>query len=324
MHNGETHNELIRLLREHRRIGFICHIRPDGDTIGSAFALSLAVRAMGGDSVVFCQHPVPYKLQGLAAMSHFTMDLQDLSDCDLLGAIDCAAPDRLGAAQEFFMAHDCTFCLDHHGTNPCYAGVNWVQEESATGMLALQVIRLLGVELTPDMADCLYAAIVTDTGRFAFSLTTPQAMRDVADLMEAGAHFTDLQEILYRMGPLSERRLLGACLSTLDTPNDGAMYLMHISREMLHAAGATWEDAEGFVNYALDIYGARTAVLLSELFEGQGWKVSLRSRGDLRVDTVAQAFGGGGHRNAAGCQIPGTLEEAKASLLAECAKQGVL
>ncbi len=322
MNNGETRQELIRLMLSHRRIGFICHVRPDGDTIGAALALALCLEQAGKETAVYCADPVPEKLDFLPGADRVTQDLSALADCDLLGAVDCAAPDRLGAAEGPFMSFPETFCLDHHGTNRGFAKTDLVEERSAASLIAYEVLREAGLEIGPDAADCLYAGIVTDTGRFAFSLTEPKALTVTAELMEAGAHFVELQERLFRLGTAPERRLLGECLRTLETPDGGRFYLLTLTRDMFERSGASPEDAEGFVNYALDIRGTLASALISQTEDG--WKVSLRSRGDLRVDGVARAFGGGGHPNAAGCSLTGTLEEAREELLSELARQGVL
>jgi len=321
MHSGETRKELIRSLQSQRRIGFICHIRPDGDTLGAALALRLAMLALGKEAIVYCQDKVPEKLAFLPGAETIVHDAAALETCDVIGAIDCAAPDRLGEALTVFEKKE-NFCLDHHGTNPLYARVNWVEECSAASLLAQELIEDLGVTLDADMADCLYTGIITDTGRFAYSLTEPRALIATAKLMEVGAHFTELQEQLFRIGTYAERRLLGECLCTLETPDEGRFYLLTLTDEMFERAHALPEDAEGFVNYALDIRGTQASALISQ--SKDGWKVSLRSRGDLYVNGVAQAFGGGGHPNAAGCTLHGTLEEAKAALLAELGRQGIL
>ncbi|MBV9145145.1 MAG: bifunctional oligoribonuclease/PAP phosphatase NrnA, partial [Acidobacteria bacterium] len=195
--------------------------------------------------------------------------------------------------------------IDHHTSARCFADVNWIDSQACA--VAEMVHRLAGaanVGITPEMATCLYTAVLTDTGSFCFAGTGVRTFELAVELVRAGANPVDIAHRVYFSNPASKMRLLGAALSNLH--RDGALAYMHLSLAEMERSGGLEEDCEGLVNYALSIDGVEVAMFFRELADGR-YRVSLRSKGQVNVGTVAEQFGGGGHVCASGCAVAGPL-----------------
>lgn len=301
------------------------HVSPDGDATGSNLAVCHALRAMGKRAVVCLPGGVPSLYANLPGAAEI---------CDPAGplpfvpraafAVDVSELERLGeAGMALFESCPHRAALDHHVTNPgfgdCYALDG---EAAAAGELAVDLIEALGVDLSPDMAQCLFVAISTDCGNFNYPNTRGQTLRAAARCVDAGADVAGITEALYRTRTVGRTRLLGIVLAGLELSPDGALAWAKLTNEMLRRAGAIIEDNEGIVNYLLEMVGVKIAVLASE--RDGGTKLSLRSKAPLNVARdVAVPLGGGGHDCAAGVMMDLPIDQALEKALA-LAREAIL
>ena len=235
-----------------------------------------------------------------------------IGEYDVMAALDCADKSRLGKALKFYKKHDNTINIDHHVTNDEFAKLNYVVEASSVGEIVFDILTELDIKLTDQIAKYLYTAISTDTGNFTYSNTSRNCMRIAAELIER----FDLQttaDILFRQRSLATTQLTGRAISRLEMHEDGRIAVMTILLEDLTEFGADGSDCENIVNYAREIDTVAAAVFFRELHTGV--KVSLRSKGDVDVCSIAAKFGGGGHKNASGCCIGEPIEQAKQKVL---------
>jgi phosphoesterase RecJ-like protein len=206
--------------------------------------------------------------------------------------------------------------VDHHAGNTRFGEVNWVEPgASSAGEMVYRLLRHGGFPLSRIVATNLYAAIQTDTGSFQYGNTTPQALRAAADLVECGAPVEDIASGMYENRDAREWRLLSEALATLRLSGDGRLAWIEVTLAAQKRVGIGLEAAEGFINYVRAVGGVQIAAAFKEVSPTEV-KVSLRSRGVVDVARLAEAFGGGGHRNAAGCTLHLPLQAAKARVLA--------
>lgn len=310
---GAEKNKLVSLIRAHDDFLIASHVNPDGDTLGSAIALSLALEAMGKKTRLFCRDGVPENYFFLPHSEKFLTSLaQGDTERSALILVDCNEPSRADLS-DFVFAR--TAVIDHHETERTFGEVRWVEPRGpATGLMVLALIRDLGVALTRDIAVNLYAAVAVDTGTFRFGNTTAGVLRAAADLTEAGVEPGLVAENLYRAWSLQQFNLFQRMLRRAELA--GPVCFAALAAEDFRETGAAQQDTENFVNFPLSVKDVMVSVLIRETREGF-WKVSLRSKGDINVSKVAGKFGGGGHQNAAGCTMEGEAEGVREILLRE-------
>ena len=302
---------VIEAIRAADTIALVSHQNPDGDTMGSALALKNGLDKLGKRTAVFCQDKVPDNISFLKGADEFKRP-EDVADerFDLLLCIDVADQERMGRCASLLERCAHTAQIDHHGTNPRYAEVNCVDDEGpATGLVIHELLERLGVEMDADIATCLYAAISTDTGNYAYASTTPEAFRVTAELLEAGLPLSEINRRLYRQREMPQVLLLERALSTLTFHHGGDITSMILTRQDFIECGALAEHADTLVNYALDILGVRMAVLARETSTPGEVKLSFRAVEPDSISEVASSFGGGGHEQAAGATVHGSIEE---------------
>lgn len=316
--------ELAAWLKAHDDYVVQGHIFPDGDSAGSCIALCLALEKLGKRAFV-------YLPGGLAKLySGFECSVQILSGADNLPfrpetafSVDVSEENRLGDGHALFHACESRAMLDHHGTNPGFGDVYFVDGSAAScGELAVELIHALGVELNAEMATWLYIAICTDCGRFGYSSTKPETMIAAADCLRAGIDVDRIHRELYRTRSEGRTRLLGLVLAGLEMNETKTICWARLTDAMLAEANALREDNEGIVNYLLEIRGVRFACLAEQ--RGQNTKFSLRSKPDFDCAAqVAVPLGGGGHACAAGVTLNLPMEQALQAVLsrAEAALQ---
>jgi phosphoesterase RecJ-like protein len=201
--------------------------------------------------------------------------------------------------------------IDHHSTTALFGSINWIDSTaSAVGEMIYNLCKATGVRVTKEIAECVYTALITDTGSFHYSNTTERTFKVASELVRTGVKPAKTAEAVFASYPWSRIELMGAVLSTARRDESGRVACMRQSLEMQHAAHASDEDADGFVNYPLTVGEVEAVALLKECEPGV-YRTSLRSKGDVNVAKVAEKFGGGGHRNAAGCTLRGSWEEAE-------------
>lgn len=309
-------NEIVGLIRQSQRIALCCHINPDGDTLGSALALRLGLMALSKRVDVFCQQGAPHLLRMLPGAETLRLPETAQGAYDLLIAIDISDTKRMGTCAALMEHAAHTAQIDHHGTNTCFMQVNSVDPAApATALLIRQQLSALEVAITPEIAQCLYVGISTDTGNFSYSSTSAETFCVMAELMEAGLPLGEINRQLYCQREKPQVQLLQRALASMAFYEDDRITMMTLMQRDFAACGATAEHTDPITNYGLDIEGVKLSAFLRETLEGSV-KVSLRSVAPARVDQVAASFGGGGHPQAAGATVDMPINEAREKVLA--------
>jgi phosphoesterase RecJ-like protein len=300
-------------IRGHERFLLTTHENPDGDALGSILAAKIALDQLGKDTVMVLHgdSPLPgeYAFMPLAELQRRWPD--DVSERVLL-ALDCANESRI-ADPEVLGRVPLSIDLDHHHDNSRFGDVNLiVPDASSTGEVLRDLFRELDVELTPDIAEALYIALVTDTGRFQYTNTTPKALRLAAELVEAGADVHRVFQGVYESVQFAKLKLLARALERAQVYEGGRIVVSFLLRTDFHEVGAAEPYSEGIIDYLRAVEGADMAVLIREPPRegGPTRRVSLRASIDeLDVSAIARKSDGGGHRQAAGFSSEASIEE---------------
>jgi phosphoesterase RecJ-like protein len=300
-------------LRAHDRFVLTTHENPDGDALGSLLALQRALEALGKDTVMALTSPAPlpgeYGFMDLAGLLFaWPADVSER----VLVAVDCANEERI-ADPEVLGRVPFVVNIDHHHDNSRFGQVNLVvADASSTGEVLRDVFRELGVELTPELAEPLYIALVTDTGRFQYTNTTPKSLRLAAELVEAGADVHRVFQGVYESVQFAKLKLLARALERAKIYEGGRIVVSYLLRDDFAEVGAEEPYSEGIIDYLRAVEGAELSVLIREPPRSAGptRRVSLRASIDeLDVSLIARGLGGGGHRQAAGFSSEATVEE---------------
>lgn len=312
---------ILGLIKEAKRVLISSHENPDGDAVGSMLGLGLGLEQMGKEVVFYNKDGVPEILRFLPRSDRIGNSIDDIKGTfDLAFAVDCTGTGRAGGEFEEFLESGRggkVVIMDHHQTNSSSADYHLLDPRaSSTGIIIYSVLKLLPVEIDSDIAKNLYTTIIGDTGSFRYSNTNPETFRVAADLVERGADPAEISEALFESEPLRKLKLIGLVLPTLEVSGDKKIASVYVDRNMYLQSGACREDSEGIVNIPRSIKGVEVAAFFREESgkDGQSWKVSLRSKGDVDVAKIAEGFGGGGHRKAAGCSLGGSLEHVKKTM----------
>jgi len=312
-------------LRQHDRFLVVTHENPDGDALGSLLAATLALRQLGKDVVMYLagQTPLPREYAFMPLDELRREPPADAADRVLL-AVDCAKEDRIGDETALSRA-PLVLNVDHHHDNTRFGHLNLiVADASSTGEVLRDLFAELEVELTPELAEPLYIALVTDTGRFQYANTTPKALRLAAELVDAGADIHAVFQEVYESVEFAKLKLLARALGRAEVLEGGRIVVSHLLRADFAAVGASEPYSEGIIDYLRAVEGAELAVLVREQLSvgAATHKGSLRSSIDeLDVSAIARRFGGGGHRQAAGFStdlpLPEIVEQVREGFLAQ-------
>jgi bifunctional oligoribonuclease and PAP phosphatase NrnA len=310
------------IVRSHQRFVLTAHIRPDGDSLGSEMAMVGILESLGKDVLVCNAFPVPANLQFLdpaGKMKRLDIEIarEELADREVLIVLDTTAWAQLGAMADVIKGlRTAKTVIDHHVSQDDLGAELFKDPDAeATGRLVVAAADALGVELTPQIAAAAYVALATDTGWFRFASTSAETLRLAARLVEAGAVPDQLYRQIYENDSRARLQLIGRALARAEVDVGGRLIYTSISQDDFAATGAVPSDSEDIVNMTLSVHGTQVAVILVEQATG-GCKASLRSRCDLDCSRIAESFGGGGHKKAAGAFFPETLDTAQAKLLA--------
>jgi phosphoesterase RecJ-like protein len=305
---------VVDVLRANDRFLVTTHENPDGDALGSLLAMTLALRSLGKDATMYLagQAPLPGEY-AFMNLSELRRELPPDAADRVLVAVDCANESRLGPDPEILHNASYTIDIDHHHDNTRFGDVNLiVADASSTGEVLRDVFRELDVALTPEIAEALYIALVTDTGRFQYANTTPKALRLAAELVEAGADVHRVFQGVYETVQFAKLKLLARALERAQVYEGGAVVVSYLLRGDFADVGAAEPYSEGIIDYLRAVEGAIMAVLIREPPRSDGplHRVSLRSSSDeLDVSAIARKSGGGGHRQAAGFSSEASVEE---------------
>jgi phosphoesterase RecJ-like protein len=305
---------ICRVLREKDRFLVACHENPEGDAIGSELALALALRGMGKTATVLNADPVPGNLLFLPGADTVIFD-GDGSEYDVAVVVDCGSPERTGRVGAELRKCPLLVNIDHHRTNGDHGELSLVDPDAAaTGLLIRRVLSSMRYEIGLDVAVNIYVAVLTDTGSFHYGSSSPEAFEVAGEMVRRGVDPWAVAEQVYETQSALRLRLLGRVLDSLEVAAGGRVACITTMKSDLREFSAGKDALEGFINYPRSIVGVEVAVSFREE-EGGVFRVSFRSKGRVDVSAVAARFGGGGHRNAAGCTVPGTVSEVKKRIL---------
>ncbi len=307
--------QIISIIREHKHFGITSHLGPEADAIGSVLAVKHLLEALGKETWAVMRDPVPGNLRFLPGAEAIRALQEGSQGVEAWFVVDCGQLSRVGEGLfQILKDHPLIVNIDHHGDNPRFGQINWVKPTASTTMILYELAQQLGVKITPDLATLLYAGIVADTDSFRNANVDSFVLRVAAELVSYGARVREIVVHLYERRSVQEMKLMGHVFLSAQV-EDGVIW-SSIPQEIFHQMGADLDDTERLAEELRAVEGVRVAVLFKELGTGK-IKVSLRAKDGLDVSRVARVFGGGGHKEAAGCLIPGTLEEVEACVLAE-------
>jgi phosphoesterase RecJ-like protein len=303
-----------QLIRQARDILVICHIVPDGDAIGSLLGLGWALHRLGKEHTLACADPVPDSFAYLPGSEAIVAHPE--GNYDLAVSLDCSGLKRLGTAYDQDSLRGVPIInIDHHVTNVRFGSVNWVDPNSAaTAQMVLTLIERLGIPLDSTIATCLLNGIVTDTRGFRTSNTTPDVMQAATKLMTAGASLPEIAERVFNRRPLAMICLWGRALSAVQL--DDRIIWTEISQAMRRECRLDSDSDDGLVSFLTSANEAEVGIVFTEKDDGT-IDVSMRSMPGIDISSVAMRLGGGGHPQAAGCNLSSSLAEARERVLAE-------
>lgn len=295
-------DNIVDKINESNNIYICSHVQPDGDNIGSMLALGLSLKVLGKNASILKADSVPVDYQFLPGIE-MIKDYEIIDNLDLFIVVDCSDEDRLGKNKKFLKEAKFTINIDHHISNTYFGDINMVDSKaSATGELIYSIVSKLDIKLGKDIATNIYTAISTDTGSFMYESVTDKTHEIAAKLLRCGIDKDYINIKLYHSRSMERTNLFIKSFSTLKTYKDNKIAVVKVTQEMLQSTNTKLEDTEGIISFVRDIEGVEVACLLKE-FGDKETKVSLRSKKDIDVSKISQAFNGGGHIRAAGCTI---------------------
>lgn len=309
--------EIRDAILQRQRFAITSHARPDGDAIGSQLAMAFALRQLGKSVTLIDRDPAPPQFQTFPGVHEIDVSPTAHGQFDAVIVMECGDLSRTGVEgfDKFFVIN-----IDHHPGNTMFGAVNWFDEGAAAcAEMVVDLIDALGVGLTPEIATHIYLAILTDTGGFHFSHITPRTFEICRRCTEAGAQPEAIARAVYDSSTMSRLRLMGAVLHNLEFEAGGRLALASLSLPLLQQTGATHDDSDGLINIPLTVREIAAVAFFKEIGP-DSYRISLRSKGDVDVNRVANRFNGGGHRNAAGCTLNGPFPEVRRKLLEELSR----
>jgi phosphoesterase RecJ-like protein len=306
----QIRNELLR----RRRFLITSHARPDGDSIGSQLALAYALDAMGKEARIVNSDRAPNHYQDFPGMDRIEIASAVPAglDVDAVIVMECSDLSRTGVSglDGRFIVN-----IDHHAGNRMYGALNWFDESAAAcGEMVFDMIQALGVPLTLEIATHIYLAILTDTGSFHHSNITPRTFDICRRAVEAGVNPAIMARRVFDSNSFGKLKLIGALLDGMELIDNGRLAVLYMDDAMLASCGCTHNDTEGLINLPLTAREIQ-AVVFFKVSSGDSVRVSMRSKYDVDVRLVAQAFGGGGHKNAAGFTVAGPLDQVRGGII---------
>jgi len=310
-------HEIADIMHREQSFLILTHYRPDGDAIGSQLALTLALRDLGKTVEAWNDDEVPAKFKFLPGVNLITKPPATPKAFDVVISIDSSTWQRVGTSAEKIASKKYFINIDHHVSNEKFAQLNWIVTESpASGQIAFDLIKRGGFKLTSDIAQCLFAAISTDTGSFMFGNTTATCLRAAAELVETGINVGELSRHVYESYPYARLQMLQLALADLKLTDNKHTAYFWVTKDMFAASGAKREDTEGLIDFARAIEGVVVALLFEEMEEDGKFRVSFRSKNSkVDVNSIARHFGGGGHREAAGARLTGVPHDVETRVL---------
>lgn len=304
--------QIADAIRQRQRFVVSSHARPDGDSIGSQLAFAYALRALGKQVTIVNKDPATPPLMAFPGVASIEIAPEVSGEFDAAVIMECGDLARPGVAglDRYFVIN-----IDHHPGNTGYGALNWFDETAAAcGEMVFDLIQALGVPMTREIATHIYLAILTDTGSFHYSSISPRTFDICKQMLEAGVDPVAVARSVYDSNNMGRLKLFGAVLSAMQIDPSGRIAIVYLDHEMARAAGGTYEDTEGLINLPLTVKEIQAVVFFKQN-EGDEYRVSMRSKGDIDIGAVAKEFGGGGHKNAAGCTVTGPIDALQKTFL---------
>lgn len=324
-HASESHTEYRRRLIAEIRTAIesaasvlvVSHLDPDGDALGTQLAFGQYLRDCGKKVYLLRDSAIPDKYQFLPGIDQIvTADsVSGKVHIDTAVVLECPSPERMGTARKFLTESVTVVNIDHHRDSEEFGAVNWIDvTASSVGEMVADYFAEVGYRPSREIATQLYTAILTDTGRFRYQSTSSHTLRVAADLIECGADPRSICDQVYFSLRPTTIKLIGKVLNHVEFHEFGRICLLSLTRDMFAAAGAEEYESDGIVDYTMFNRGVIVGVLLKETANGT-IKLSLRSSDGVNVAAIAAEFGGGGHFNAAGCTVTGTITQVRSTIL---------
>ncbi len=309
-------SQVVELIETKHTFGITTHIKPDGDGVGSSLGLCWLLRSLGKEAEVMVRGEVPPAYRSLPGADEI-LDVSSVNGkYDAIFVIECSDVDRPGIDG---LDKQFTVNIDHHATSEYFGTINWIDSTaSAVGEMIYNLCKAIGGRITKEIAECVYLALVTDTGSFHFPNTSDRTLKVASELIKAGARPAKIGEAVYNNYPWSRIELMRQVLGTVKRDESGRIASLRQTLEMQDSAGAIDGDNNGFVNIPLAAKDVLAVVYMREVEPGK-YRCSLRSKGDINVAKVAEKFGGGGHKNASGLGIEGDWDEKESEIVAALA-----
>lgn len=306
-------DEAVKILTENKRLILLTHENPDGDTVGSAFALKSALSAIGKE--VFClgEKALHSKYSFLGNFDSFR-DIPDIDDCCIV-SVDVADKKLLGSETEKLFGDKVHLSVDHHAANRLFADYTFVSSSAAaTCELVFDIISALRVTVDSYIANCIYTGLSTDTGCFRYSNVTSKTMRIAAEMIDCGAENAEINRKMFETKTKTYASLERLALDDLTLYCDGKLAIISVTSDMYRLSGSNETETEAIASLPRQIEGVEVGIMMREKNDGT-FKVSMRGNGNVDVSVICSELGGGGHKAAAGCTVAGDAEFVKSVLL---------
>ena len=305
-------SQVVELIENKKSFAITTHVRPDGDGIGSSLGLCWLLKSLGKSAEVIVRDPIPNAYTDLPGANEITQVSEINGKYDAVFVIECSDLERPGIRG---LENQITVNIDHHTTSEHFGTINWIDATaSAVGEMVFNLCKAIGGRITKEIAECVYLALVTDTGSFHYANTTERTLKVASELVKAGAKPARISEAVYNSYSWSRIELMRQVLDTVRRDKSGRIATIRQTLAMRQSSNAMDGDNSGFVNIPLTAKDIEAVVYMRE-FEPNAYRVSLRSKGEINVARVAELFGGGGHKNASGCCVKGDWDEKETEIV---------
>lgn len=308
--------KIINEIKKAKKVIIFTHRDPDGDAIGSMIAMYIALSSIGKNVDMFCSNKVPDIYRFLPSSKKVKNKAGVRYDLGIF--VDCGSIERVNGKADFDTHADTTINIDHHPDNTRFGDINYIEGISSVSEIIFKLFKKMNIKITKDIATCLYAGVITDTGNFRYDYTTSDTFETAKQLKKAGADSTFIAMSVYENKTLSSVKILGAAMHGLKSSKTGKVAWAVITQKMMNDAGATDEDLTGIVDLIRSVKGVEVAILFRE--ESYGTKVNFRSKFKVNVSAIAGRLGGGGHVRASGAVVNADIKIAQKKVLAEVYK----
>lgn len=310
-------SQVVELIENKQVFGITTHVRPDGDGVGSSLGLCWLLRSLGKSAEVIVSDNIPVSYQQLPGAEEIRKVSEIDREYDAVFVIECSditRPEIENLEKQF------TVNIDHHSSCEHFGTVNWIDSTaSAVGEMIYNLCKAIGGRVTKEIADCVYLAIVADTGSFHYPNTTDRTFKVASELIKIGVKPAKISEMIYNGYTWGRLELMREVLNTVRRDDTGRVAFLRQTLAMKQLSGAVEGDNANFVNYPLMARDIKAVVFMREI-DKEVYRVSLRSKGEINVAKIAEKFGGGGHKNAAGCGVKGDWDEREKELVSELVK----